>query len=387
MRAKEYLELNKKEIYHYETVKKSIYELYPLRGNKRNTEDYFNKHLFADVRFMQTIYCTGEEKAGDTFEELEDEVSNMHALRVRQEILNAIADDETFIYAFNIIVMEKNCYYNYYKSNICKPREVNCNTQSMIKEKITLYKEDYPKPNLADYMIDDENRYFLEQYKIDLNHDEKWWLIVFNNAYEIFDQVRIKLYNPFEAKNIVLNYSNDDEDLQKAVINLINYLIGKYLYDLTTEQQKKIKILSDIIKNHYENEKNCMNYKDKILMLEEENKRMENELKEYKNENMKLEKSIYELENEDTDTGMTTSQLSITFNYLFNKMGLNFSNSDKTSWARFISKVSGKSYERTRRSLNIDYDDKNTQKNIRMISEYFSELFPEIEVLMLNDIK
>ena len=372
MRAKEYLELNKKGIYYYETVKKSIYELYPLRRNKVKTEKYFNRYLFAEARHRRLTGCYNGEQLDKPITLRPNEVSHLIAPNVRNEILNVIADDETFIYAYNIIVLEKNCYTGNHRSNVCKAKQISCDTIFEIEEKCRLYKEDYPKSNLADYLIDDENRYFLEQNKIDLNRDEKWWLDAFNKAYEIFDEVRVQLFNPFEAKNIILNYTNDDKDLQQAIIGIINHLVAKYFYDLTTEQQKKIKILSSIIEENYSKKYGCISYKEKAKILEEENKRLEKELNEYKMDNQQKK-------------GMTTAQQVDVFYYLFNALNVNYDNSVKSEWEKFIHTVTGKNKQNIKTRMEIEFENSNTKRDLLIVADLFRKLFPEITRRILRD--
>lgn len=85
--------------------------------------------------------------------------------------------------------------------------------------------------------------------------------------------------------------------------------------------------------------------------------------------------------------GMTVAETSLVFYYLFDEMGVDFSNSDKTKWARFIHAITGKSEQRIRNSLYFDFDQKSTRKNLRSIAGIFSELFPAIKQKILNDMQ
>lgn len=55
MRAKEKLEFNRKEFDHYEFVRKSIYDLYPLRTDKQKTKDYFGSPAKYPFAFTQQV--------------------------------------------------------------------------------------------------------------------------------------------------------------------------------------------------------------------------------------------------------------------------------------------------------------------------------------------
>lgn len=85
--------------------------------------------------------------------------------------------------------------------------------------------------------------------------------------------------------------------------------------------------------------------------------------------------------------GASVLEFSTATYYIFDALGVNFSNSDKTQWARFIHSLTGKSYERIRRSLNFDFESKAMRKNLRKVAAIFSELFPNIEQKILNDLE
>lgn len=85
-------------------------------------------------------------------------------------------------------------------------------------------------------------------------------------------------------------------------------------------------------------------------------------------------------------TKMTIGEIALTFYYLFHEMGLNFANSHKTEWARFISRLTGRSYNRIREALSIDFERGITQRHLRSVACLFSELFPEIEQKVRNDL-
>ena len=176
MRAKEYLEINKKRIYHYDQVKKSVYDLYPLRSSKIQTEVYFNRYLFADTRYRSFEQYYADKPPSTTFNEREDEIDRIIAHKVRQEILNVISGDDTFIFAYNIITIGANKYDDYHRIMAYNLKEENRNTLTYIEEICKNYKEDYPKSDLADYLLDDNNRTIFNNRKCDLRKDEDWWL-------------------------------------------------------------------------------------------------------------------------------------------------------------------------------------------------------------------
>lgn len=83
---------------------------------------------------------------------------------------------------------------------------------------------------------------------------------------------------------------------------------------------------------------------------------------------------------------MNTSQIAICFYYFFNKLGITFSNSDKSSWIRLIHSITGKNEKNIRQRLNFDFDDHKTRKDIRIAAEHLTELFPSIVTQMEKDI-
>ncbi|OJV90965.1 MAG: hypothetical protein BGO34_22000 [Bacteroidia bacterium 44-10] len=506
MRAKEYLEINKKKIYHYDLVKKTVYDLYPLRYDKRQTEAYFNRYLFADARCRSHVLHYPEKPPPAIFNERENEIDKTIAHKVRMEILNAISGDDTFIFAYNIIVLGTNEYDDYHRVMTFNLKEENLNTVFYIEHVCKEYKEDYPKTNLADYLLDDNNRAIFNNKRADLMKDEEWWLCTFNKAYEIFDLIRVKASDPFKAQYIIKNIFFNDKVMESTIVAIIKSLIDNYSYDLTGTQKKKFEMLSDnidgygnnrflsidkvyldniqdlnldeinwlkatrmfnydiifmwathgafnlqqrlhmvdLIEKKYliEREKhpdifiydlaqffvslreqmnmNCLNdphgqtyseiqterveeLKSTIDRKNEEIEKLKNtieQLNKLLNENtarnkqlktklrtetQSLKTTIAELTNEANIRGMTMPQQVLAFYYLFNELGISFNNSDKTQWARFINTFTGKNFQNIRTELNIDFESRKTQKNLRVVADLFAELFPRIQQKVIND--
>jgi hypothetical protein len=506
MRAKEYLEINRKKICHYELVKKSIYDLYPLRTDKHQTEEYFNRYLFADIRYRIHLQ---NNKSETEFREEEDEINRSIANLIRLKILNAIYRDETFIYAYNIII-EEETQNDYPILMSYKIKEENYSTPFRIELECKKYKEDYPKTNLADYLLDDDNLEFYNHRKFEILKDEEWWLNAFNMSYELFDRARVLASDPFKTQYMVKNIYFNDKQLEKTVVDIFQNLLVNYTYDLTDVQNKKLGMLSDkiyeygderfmkiddaylkniekldlrelnwvkatrlfnyeiiylwanhtgfnqeqklnvidliqkrynierqkhpeifihdlgrfftslreFVKFNYVSERNegyatkiklnkqeLEELKKNIIQKEIEIEKLKTELakitesvtiksnkielltKKHRSETDQLRKKINDLIQENTSKGMTMPQQVLAFYYLFNELGITFNNSDKTQWARFINAFTGKNYQNIRTELNIDFDSHKTQKNLRIIKDIFSELFPRIEHQIINDSK
>ena len=90
---------------------------------------------------------------------------------------------------------------------------------------------------------------------------------------------------------------------------------------------------------------------------------------------------------EGTTKGATADQLALLFYYLFRELHIDFTNSDKTAWARLIHFISGHSIENLRKYLNIDFDKKSVQKDLGIVQGALQELFPAVAQRIENDKK
>lgn len=239
MRAKEYLEINKSMIQYYDIVKSAIDALCPLRNDKRKTEEYFNKYLFADARYKAQK---------DGFALRKGEVQVDKAPLVRIDIMNAIFYDDSFIYAHNIIVMQKNKYHDILRLKFCNLKDINRDTISKIERICSLYKEDYPKQHLCDFLIDDLNQAYFQSKNCLKIGGLDWWCDVYNKTYEQFDIIRVKLVNGFDEHSFLNSICTGNEKMDYEVIELVSYLFKNYSYDLDEVQIKKYVLLSESLK-------------------------------------------------------------------------------------------------------------------------------------------
>ena len=383
MRAKEYLEINKERILYFDIVKSAIDALGRLRNNKIETEKYFNRYLFADAR-----YAAQKEE----FEVREGEVNKNYAYDVRMYIMNAVSSDESFIFTYNIILMQKNKYFYIASLNFCKLKEINCNTVSEIERVCSLYKEDYPNNNLMCFLHDDDNSLYYEEKQLVLNKDVDWWLSAFNEAYAIFDNMRLLLYEPFDAKRLITEYKNKDKELENTIIEIVKYLVAQYDYDLSVKQKKEIKLLSKLIDAHFSHIKK-LSYVDKITELENVLKEKEEEYQRIiKTKDEVIEANYQKIEClskdiESKNKGLTIPQQNLFYYYMFNELGVNFSNSKKKDWAKIISALNGKNEEYVRKALSINFDDDPTINDMRIVATTIDDLFPRIKEKILNDIE
>lgn len=402
MRAKEYLEINKSEILRYDIVKKSIDDLCLLRNNSKNTETYFNKYLFSDIRYHLNP---------DEFELWEGEVAPIYALQTRMYIKNAILSDESFIYANNIIALQKNDYCQVKRLDECKVRDFTENTKKDIENFCRFYKDDYPKTSVEQFFKSKDNRHFYCKKRVGLNKSNKWWLKVFNEAYAIFDDMRQILFRSFDAKELITKFENEDKDFENTVVELVRFYLNSYDYDLSQEQIDEIHFLSEELDLHFsqverqstrdktkelknilkeseiEYETTIKSKDEKIESLEIRAESLEQEIESKNQEIESLRNQLKQQEKPPKSKGLTIVQINIFFYYMFDKMGINFENNTKTQWAKLISRVVGKNEENIRKALCIKFDNPATQKDMRRVADVTDDLLPYISNKILNDLE
>ena len=249
------------------------------------------------------------------------------------------------------------------------------------------------------YLLDDDNSVYYYKAQAELNKREKWWLDVFNEAYSIFDKMRLLLHKPFEAKQLITQYKNEDKDFENTLVDVVLYLVSMYKYDLTLKQEKAIDLLSKIIYQYFSRIKRT-SYVDKINDLEnvlkekeEEYLRIikikeedsESEIDKLNNEIDKLKSENDRLKEKDANV-MPCSQQAMAFIYLLNLIGINTENTKKSIIARFVHRIIGRSEDNIRKRLEFDYDDVNVKQNLRIVADAFSEILPSTTEQILKDI-
>lgn len=366
MRAKDILNLRREDLQFYYLVKRTIENLAPLRTDQRKTEEYTNLHLFADAQYIAINKGNKNNVPYSIFA----------SQFIRTEIINILKEDDSFIFAYNILVAYKNGFTTLNTCQTGELKEESSNTIQLVQDLICNYKEDYPKVNLADYLLDEHNEAFYSRKKRDLDRHDDWWLEAFNLSYALFDKMRMELDFPFEAKKQVTSLRLDDEVMQHTVVEIVHCLTEHYDFQLNGEQQKKMKLLSSEINDFLNGSFNGYSKHQEIEELKEQLQLVKEEKEMYKNKCEQLEQNM---------RGMTTAEQDIVFYYLFHELGVTFENSVKEAWVRFIGKVTGKNAQNIKKQLNINFNDFHTQKNLRNVHELFLELFPNIAQKVLND--
>ena len=347
MRSKDCLEIEKPSFYYYDLVKKAINDLYPLRADKRKTFEYFNLYLYSDARFRAS-----KEK----LELREGEVDIYEAYQVRIEILNAIMNDDSFIYAYNTIVLGDNIYSDNLSLKGYEPKTLDKDTFSNINEIISNYKEDYPKSSLCEYLTDKYNRDYYEKSTYYLEKKDSWWLEAFNLAYEVFDRLRVNSRTASEALEIIEEINTGDELLDTTSIEIICYMSEKYCYDVTDEQHIMLGLLSDLLKNSYRLPEKEV---DVVADADEVN-------------NSKV---------------LTCSQQTKIIVFMLSHMGVNYKNTDKIKIARLIRGLTGRNLQNIRTRMEINYDSDHEIKDLKIIADFLNETLPFLSEKIKKDIK
>ncbi|MDD4777518.1 MAG: hypothetical protein PHV53_04420 [Fermentimonas sp.] len=347
MRSKECLENEKPSFYYYDLVKKAVCELYPIRTDKSETVKYFNLYLFADARFNAMKENNNGDNSNLTFELMDGEVDDVKAYPLRTEILHAIINDESFIYAYNIIVRGDNLYSPNHVLKGNKPKTLYADTPSKINEVIRNYKEDYPKKNLFEYLTDADNNEFYENRARDLKKNDNWWLEAFNLAYEVFDRFRVYSRTTSEALKIIEEINTDDEMLDRVTKEIICYMCENYSFDITKEKQIMLRMLSEMVKNNYEEQE----FQVDVVFEDDED------------ENLK---------------SLTCSQQTKGFLFLFDALGVNEGNTKKSELAKLIQLFTGKNLRNIQNRMKIDFNKPKDVSDLKLLSDSLRGVFPDI---------
>ncbi|WP_294081628.1 hypothetical protein [Proteiniphilum sp. UBA5384] len=215
-----------------------------------------------------------------------------------------------------------------------------------------------------------------------------------------------KLFN-YEIISLWVNHEAFNQEQRLCIIQLIEmkYRDEKqknphiFIYDLNSFfNSLRETVISNVVND------NVADYTCDMQALLDENMELKAKINQKDQEIEKLKESLLQLPSiqdndgvinaDETNTlmfdspkGMTVPQLVLVFYYLFNELGVNFDNSYKTAWAKFIHQLTGKCQQNIRSGLNIDFFNKQTHKNMRYVASFFVELFPTISEKILNDIK
>lgn len=251
MRAKEFIVANETTLKYPAEIRQIIDEMLPLRACKQLTVDYYNRKLIADIRrqgylLAKDLYEKNNAMQTDEpaqFQMNADEIPVDIAASVREELFEVIKDDKTFGYLYFLLGNLRNSLRP--SSPIdCVPDEQG------IVDALKMSRDDYPKADLSEYLDDDIN---FAQYQ-DLTEagitDETKLLDWFNNAYRIYDEMRLVKSNPIAAVKVFLEDSSYESQAAKD-------LTGRFICEIisrTAQDDKRLGRIEEELDRHLPDE-------------------------------------------------------------------------------------------------------------------------------------
>lgn len=244
MRAKEYLVTNNTSLKYPAEIKRIVTDMSPLRASREQTVDYYNKHLIPDIRrqgylLQKDLYDKNnamQTEAPEPFQMNAGELPVEIASAVRDELFEVIKEDETYGHLYSLLGNLRNSLH---PSNPidCVPDEDGIITALKVQ------RDDYPKSTLAEYLDDDTN---FAQYQ-DLTDagitDEAKLLDWFNNAYRIYDEMRLVKANPIAAVKVFLD---DDSYENQTAKDLTGRFICEIISTLGGEDRRLDRIYDEL---------------------------------------------------------------------------------------------------------------------------------------------
>lgn len=203
MRAKEYLEVNKSSIKHFDEVNEIVNQMMPLRHSKDMTDNYFNNVLSADIRRQNYLLQkdlfeknNAMQPSEPIYNSLDGEIPIEMISEIRENLFNVINEDDSFGYLFFLLGTFQNSKH--------KNEPIDCiPNHDKITQKIKQLRDDYPKQSLDDYIEDDLNysHYdFLVQNNIFLDN-EVLFVEYFNELFRIYDELRCLKFKILKVRN------------------------------------------------------------------------------------------------------------------------------------------------------------------------------------------
>lgn len=253
MRAIEYLVNLKKHFPKYEELYRVIRELMPLRLDREKTEQYFDKYLSNDLHYERFYkdYKIWENENGmieekPRYEEAPRSIYHEYAIGFRNNLIDIINTDESFGYLFYFLASDKNRRDKTGKPIDCVP------DKSRIIEAVNNYRDMYPSDNLMEYLEDDLNYdFYSEKHDITDLSDDDDWLIVFNEAYKLFDIIRTKINVPKNAMIYLEENVNPKLEFGAMIISLLIELVENYNYDMDDKTEKRFLVFEKKIREFY----------------------------------------------------------------------------------------------------------------------------------------
>ena len=247
MRAKEYIACSEASLKYPDQIRQIIDEMLPLRASRQQTVDYYNRKLIADIRLQacllqKELYEKNNAMQTELPEEFhmrEGEIPVEIAAGVRDELFDVIKEDKTFGYLYFLLGNLRNSQRPTNPID-CVPDERG------IVEALKTSRDDYPKSELSEYLDDDIN---FAQYQ-DLTEsgitDEAKLLDWFNNAYRIYDEMRLRKANPISAVKVFLEDTSYENQAAKD-------LTGRFICEIisaTAPDDKRLERIEGELQRH-----------------------------------------------------------------------------------------------------------------------------------------
>ncbi len=251
MRAKEYIACSEASLKHPAEIRQIIDEMLPLRSSRQQTVDYYNRKLIADIRLQACLLQKELYEKNNAMQTAEPEEFQMKegeipveiAASVRDELFDVVKEDKTFGYLYFLL---GNLHNSQRPTNPidCVPDEHG------IVEALKISRDDYPKSSLSEFMDDDIN---FAQYQ-DLTDagitDEAKLLTWFNNAYRIYDKMRLVKSNPIAAVRVFLDDNSYENQAAKD-------LMGRFICEIisrTAQDDKRLGRIEEELDRHLPDE-------------------------------------------------------------------------------------------------------------------------------------
>jgi hypothetical protein len=247
MRAKEYIAANEGNIDRIADVKKVINDLYLLRKDTEKTTAYFKTIFSADIRGFDSCIEPGAFKEG--------EINGDFSLLFRHQLFVIVRADDSFSWLRFLLASglsdeyPGDSFYNGYNWS-----------RERMKYVMKINRDDYPKTSLDDYLKENINVKFYSQYSTGTDDDSRW-LEIFNTAYYLFDEARIKMHEPIITYNFLKNHEFRDENERLVALRLVHVFLSHHIdlheividnfnnsvndIDWTNEQRRQGKIVAN----------------------------------------------------------------------------------------------------------------------------------------------
>lgn len=250
MRAKEYIACSETSLKHPAEIRQIIDEMLPLRSSRQQTVDYYNRKLIADIRLQACLLQKELYEKNNAMQTAEPEEFQMKegeipveiAASVRDELFDVIKEDKTFGYLYFLLGNLRNSQRPTNPID-CVPDEHG------IVEALKISRDDYPKADLSEYLDDINFAQYQDLTEVGIT-DETKLLDWFNNAYRIYDEMRLVKSNPIAAVRVFLDDTSYESQAAKDLTDrFICEIISR-----TAQEDKRLGRIKEELDRHLPDE-------------------------------------------------------------------------------------------------------------------------------------